>query len=323
MKRAIIVGSEGQDGQLLYDFLLKRRYAVVGVDKGKIRCSSGISFKKVDILKLQEVVNLIKKFQPREIYYLAAFHHSSENLPCENLPLLRASYAVHVTGLANFLESIKKSCPKTRLFYAASSHIFGEAKEKVQDEHAPINPICIYGMTKASGLALCRFYRSSFGVFAAVGILYNHESVLRAGHFVSKKIIQGVIKIKKGKQKQLVLGDLHSVIDWGYAPDYVRAMHCILNRQKPDDFIVATGKARTVLDFVKIAFKALGLDWKLYVKEDRRLVRKQSFYRVGNPTKLMKDTRWAPKVSFEEMIRKMIKTDLKEFSLQTKNKVIK
>ena len=310
MKRAIIVGSEGQDGRFLYEYLLQRGYSVVGVDKKLIRCSHGGSFKKLDILRFGEVSGLIKKFQPAEIYYLAAFHHSAENVPSDNVGLMERSYSVHVAGLLNFLESVRFFCPKARLFYAASSHVFGDAKDKMQDEHTPVNPNCIYGITKAAGIALCKLYRHRYGIFSAVGILYNHESVLRAEHFVSKKIIRGVIDIKRGRQNKLVLGNLGAVIDWGYAPDYVRAMYLILTIQTPDDFIVATGKPYTVLDFVKVAFGYLRLDWKLYVKEDRRIVSKQDFLRVGNPMKLIKKTGWKPDVSFREMITLMIDDEL-------------
>ncbi len=311
MKRAIIVGSHGQDGRLLYDFLLKRKYSIVGIDKNQIQCSPGISFKKLDILKIKEVANLIKKFQPEEIYYLAAFHHSSEDLPNENIDLMRQSYAINVTGALNFLESTRIFCPKARLFYAASSHIFGETKEKIQDENTPINPNCIYGITKAAGMALCKFYRSRYGIFSVAGILYNHESILRAEHFVSKKIIQEAIGIKKGHQKQLILGNLGAVIDWGYAPDYVRAIHLILNSKTPNDFIIATGKPHTVLDFVKTAFEYLDLNWKLYVKEDCHIVCKQNFFRIGNPRNLIKNTGWKPKVNFKEMIELLIDEELK------------
>ncbi len=303
MKRAIIVGAHGQDGQLLYDLLLKRRYSIIGIDKKRMHCPLGISFKQVDIYKYAEVANMIKKFKPQEVYYLAGFHHSSEDPPIENVELLRRSYEVHVAGLANFLEAIKRFWSKARLFYAASSHIFGETKRESQDENTPVNPNCIYGITKVAGLELCRFYRSRYGIFAVAGILYNHESMLRPERFVSKKIINGAINIKGGKQKELVLGDLRAVNDWGYAPDYVRAMHLILNNESPDDFIIATGKRHTVLDFVKVAFGYLGLDWEIFVKEDRNIVRKKNFCRIGNPEKLKRITGWKPSVSFKEMVR--------------------
>jgi len=306
MKRAIIVGVHGQDGQLLYDLLLKLRYSIIGIDKKRMHCPPGISFKQVNIHKYAEVANMIKKFHPQEVYYLAGFHHSSEDLPIENVELLRRSYEVHVAGLANFLEAIKSFWSKARLFYAASSHIFGETKREIQDENTRVNPNCIYGITKAAGLQLCRFYRSRYGIFAVAGILYNHESVLRPERFVSKKIIKGAINIKMGKQKKLVLGDLHAVNDWGYAPDYVRAMHLILNNEPPDDFIIATGKRHTVLDFVKVAFGYLGLVWELYVKEDRNILCKQNFCRIGNSIKLRRITGWKPSVNFKEMVKLLL-----------------
>lgn len=306
MKRAVIVGAEGQDGRLLYDILLKKRYSVVGIDKNRIRHSAGISFNRVNILRYDEVAGLIRKFRPHEVYYLAAFHHSSENLPEQDRELLRRSYDVHVSGLSNFLEAIKKFSPKSRLFYAASSHIFGRTRGGLQDEDTPIDPSCIYGITKAAGLELCRFYRSRYGIFAASGILYNHESALRSEDFVSMKIINGAINIKSGRQKELVLGDLRAVIDWGYAPDYVRAMHLIVNSRLPDDFIIATGKRHTVLDFVKIAFGYFDLDWKLYVRENRGVVRKQNFCRIGNPARLKRVTGWKPSVDFKEMVKLLL-----------------
>lgn len=309
MKRAIIVGVCGQDGGLLYDFLLKQRYSIAGIDKKRIRCSPGISVEQVDIYECNEVARLVKKFKPQEIYYLAAFHHSSEDLPIENVELLHHSYQVHVTGLVNFLEAIKNFYPKARLFYAASSHIFGETGKNVQDEGTPINPSCIYGITKAAGLALCRFYRSRYKVFAVAGILYNHESALRPERFVSKKIIKAAINIKRGKQKELELGDLRAVIDWGYAPDYVRAMHAILGNKFPEDFIIATGKRHTVLDFVKAAFGCLGLDWKIYVKEKPNIVCKKNFFRVGNSAKLKRATGWKPSVDFKKMVKLLLIQD--------------
>lgn len=306
MRRAVIVGIDGQDGQLLYDLLVKKRYVVVGIGKNRTRSSFETTSEKVDILQFAQVASLIKKLRPDEVYYLAAFHHSAEVLPIGNIELLQNSYEVQVAGLANFLEAIRIFSSETRLFYAASSHIFGETKEKIQNENTPINPNCIYGITKAAGLALCRFYRSRFGVFAVAGILYNHESVLRAESFVSKKIIKGAIGIKRGRQKKLVLGDLHAVVDWGYAPDYVRAMQLILNTEFADDFVIATGKPHTVLDFVETAFGYLGLDWRLYVEEDQHIVRKHNFCRVGNPAHLKKVTGWKPSVSFNRMVKLLL-----------------
>ncbi len=306
MKQAIVIGVDGQDGTLLYDLLLKKEYSVVGIARNRVQSSSATSFDQIDILRFDQVCHLIKKLQPSEVYYLAAFHHSSENLPADNIELLGNSYQVNVAGLANVLEAIRTFSSKTRLFYAASSHIFGEPEEKMQNENTPIRPNSIYGITKAAGLALCQFYRSEFGIYAAVGILYNHESELRAESFLSQKIIKGAVSIKRGKQKKLVLGDLHAIVDWGYASDYVRAMQLILNAKFADDYVIATGEPHTVLDFVQTAFGHLGLDWSLNVEEGQHIVRKPSFCRVGDSSKLKKKTGWKPSVSFERMVELLL-----------------
>jgi GDPmannose 4,6-dehydratase len=196
--------------------------------------------------------------------------------------------------------------PKARLFYASSSRIFSASSKGLQDEKTPIDPDCIYGTTKAAGLFACRMYRNKYSIFASTGILYNHESHLREDKFVSRKIIRGAIDIKKGKRTSLVLGDLSAKIDFGYAPDYVDAMHKILNTAVCDDFIVATGKKHSVLDFVKTAFGYLGLDWKLYVKEDKNIVTRKSPSRAGNARKLRSVTSWKPSVDFREMIRLLL-----------------
>jgi len=303
MKKAVIVGCNGQDGKLLYEFLSTKEYELIGLDRNIIRCDTHTDMDLVDITNTKQVYVLINNFKPDEIYHLAAFHSSSEDTPLDNMELYQNSYTVNVISLINFLEGMRKHSPQTRLFYAASSHIFGDAAGDFQDESTPINPNSIYGITKAAGLFACRFYRHNYSLFAATGILYNHESTLRHERFVSKRIIRGAINIKRGKQDKLILGDLDAEIDWGYAPDYVEAMHRILNSQTADDFIIATGEKHSVLDFVKTAFGYLGLDWKSYVEEDHRLLTREKTSLVGNPTKLMTVTGWGPSVDFNQMIK--------------------
>lgn len=306
MKKAMIVGSNGQDGKLLSNLLLRMNYKILLVDKKFIKCPEGYCFNSIDIRKTEEVFNLIRGFEPDDIYYLAAFRYSSEENPIGNIKLFRKSYEVHVLSLVNFLEGIKQFSPKTRIFYAASSHIFGRPVDKIQNENAPINPNCFYGLTKAAGLFACRLYRNNYSVFASTGILYNHESSFRDGTFVSKKIITGAINIKNKKQKKLVLGDLNAEIDWGYAPDYVDAIYRILQAKVPDDFIIATGNKHTVLEFVKTAFKYLDLDWKAYVIENASVITKKNFCRIGNSSKLRRVTGWKTSVDFNEMIRLLL-----------------
>lgn len=311
MKKAIIVGYNGQDGRLLYEFLSRKGYGIIGIGKNKILCNNHVDVDSIDIANTMDVHTLINDFKPDEIYYLAAFHNSSEDKPLDDIELYHNSYSINVFSLLNFLEGMRKGSSGSKLFYAASSHIFGNATCEFQDESTPINPNSIYAITKAAGLFSCRYYRSKYSIFASVGILYNHESPLRNQKFVSKKIIQGAINIKNNTQKSLVLGDLKAEIDWGYAPDYVEAMHKILNCDSSDDFIIATGKKHTVLDFVKTTFEYLGMDWKLYVKEKPSLITRKKTTLIGNPTKLMTMTEWKPSVDFEQMIQMLIEEEIK------------
>jgi GDPmannose 4,6-dehydratase len=302
MKKAVIVGCNGQDGRLLYDFLQRRNYELLGIARTSVRGSKQGWDTPIDISNTESIFQVINIFKPDEIYYLAAIHRSSENGPVEDMKSIQESYEVHVLSLVNFLEAIRRFSSGTRLFYAASSHIFGESTVGIQDENTPINPNSIYGITKAAGLFTCRFYRKRYSIFASVGILYNHESPLRSEAFVSKKIIKGAINIKNGKQRKLILGNLDGEVDWGYAPDYVEAMYRLLNIQISDDFIIATGIKHKVFDFVRTAFEYLDLDWTEHVEKDPTIIRKGNGHRVGNPAKLMTLAGWKPSVDFKEMI---------------------
>lgn len=307
MKKAIIVGCNGQDGFLLYEFLLKKKYKIIGIARNSIRSTESSWSSPVNIDKTKEVFDLIRTVVPDEIYYLAAIHHSSEDvLSDKNIELFNESYNVHVLSLINFLEGMRRFAKKTKLFYAASSIIFGDATIEPQDESTPLNPKCIYGITKSSGLLVCRFYRNSYDMFVSSGILYNHESKYRKPNFVSKKILQGAINIKNKKQDKLILGDLNAKIDWGYAPDYVVAFYKILNSEAAEEFVVATGVKHSVLDFVKITFKYLDLDWRNYIEEDKHLITRKRKALVGNPKKLMTITGWRPTVDFRQMIKLLL-----------------
>jgi GDPmannose 4,6-dehydratase len=309
MTKAVIVGCNGQDGRLLYDFLLRRNYELVGIARTFVRGSKPGWNTLIDISNTESIFQMMDMFKPDEIYHLAAVHRSSEDEPGENLELIRDSYEVHVLSLVNFLEAIRRFSLKTRLFYAASSQIFGESTGELQDESTPVNPNCIYGITKAAGVFTCRFYRERYSTFASVGILYNHESSLRNETFVSRKIIKGAMNVKNGRQEKLILGNLESEVDWGYAPDYIEAMHRLLSIQISDDFIIATGKRYKVSDFVKTAFEYLGLDWTKHVEVDPTIIKKRNGYRVGNPAKLMRMAGWKPTVPFKEMIRILIEEE--------------
>lgn len=307
LKKAIIIGSEGQDGKISQDILLKKGYAVLGIDNKKI-ASNGIFWDKiVDICDKKQVFELISLIKPDEIYYFAAFHQSSEEKKISDLELFRLSYKINVFALINFLEAIKQFSPKTKLFYASSALIFGNSKTELLDEAAPLNPNTPYGITKLDGLMACRFYVSAYNIFASSGILFNHESEYRQERFLSRKIIQGAINIKRGLQNELVLGDLKAEVDWGYAYDFVDAMHKILQASKPDDFIIATGEKHAVLDFAKEAFECLGLNWRKYIKENKEILTRKRKTIIGDYSKLKNITGWKPKVNFKKMIAEIVK----------------
>jgi GDPmannose 4,6-dehydratase len=294
-KTALIIGSQGQDGKLLTQLLTGLNYKVIGVDKNGI-----------DIQDRQAVFTLIKKNKPEEIYYLAAFHFSSQDKQDNAYNDLYQSYQINVLALLNFLEGIRLFSPKTKIFYASSSLIFGNSKTKIQNENTPYNPNSAYGITKMNGALLCKLYREKYNIFASVGILYNHESKYRADNFISMKIIKGAINIKSGKQDKLIVGDLSAKVDWGYAPDYVKAMQLILNNKQADDFIIATGKLHTVLDFIKITFKTLGLNYKKYIKENKKIINERKAVLLGDAKKLKAITGWKASVNFSQMIKKII-----------------
>jgi GDPmannose 4,6-dehydratase len=309
MPIAIIVGATGQDGTLLYQLLKEKKYTILGIGRQRVITTNiewdGAS--SIDICNFEIVSQIVQKLQPDEIYHLAAVHHSSEDHIVDSIHLLNQSYEVNVLSLFNFLEAIHQFSPNTKLFYAASSHIFGKPSKEPQDENTIINPLAIYGITKASGMYLCRRYRSVHHVFASVGILYNHESWLRGEQFVSQKIVRGAVMCKKNPHYRIILGDLAVEVDWGFAPDYVDAMHRIVMLPEADDFIIATGEKHTVEDFVEIAFETLGLDWRGFVDERKEIITRPAVALVGNPAKIMRKTGWKRSVTFSEMVTLLVK----------------
>lgn len=299
MKRAIIVGCQGQDGRLLAELLSQNGYRLKGVAHNS----------SIDIRDFKQVRSLVSRFKPDEIYHLAAFHHSSQDGSLEPVELLRRSWEVNVLSLANFLEAVRQRCPRARLFYAASSHIFGAVKSGRADEKTPLAPLNVYGVTKAAGLLLCRLYRAQHALFVSVGILFNHESPLRQPQFVSRKIIRGALAIKKGLARTLVLGNLDAEVDWGYAPDYVEAMVAILQHSSAGDFVIASGKKKSVRQFAASVFARLGLDWKRHVRSNPALLSRDSKGIVGNSARLTSATGWRPRMAFDQMIGALIRAE--------------
>lgn len=311
-KTAVVVGSAGQDGYYLTRLLSGKGYDIIGLSRSGLSNSRGRRERPVDIEDGQAVAALIRDVRPAEVYYLAAHHRSSEDDVEDIYGCFLRSLAVHVCGLLNFLGAIDRDSHQTRLFYAASSHIFGDPQTVPQTEMTPLAPTDPYGITKACGLQMCRAYRRDRGLFSSVGIMYNHESPRRSPAFVTRKIVQAVVAIKRGERDRLVLGDLGAAIDWGVAADYVEAMHRILSLDEADDFVVASGETHTVGEFAETAFRALGLDSGRYLIEDSSLISKAARRRplVGDASKLRRRTGWTPSQSFEDMVRDMVTVEL-------------
>lgn len=307
-KRAIVVGYRGQDGQLLCELLLRRGYSIVGIGRDAVE-EFPPSFIRThcSLSDSHAVEAIVERFRPAEIYYLAAHHRSSEANSPEPIDDWRFSYAVNAEGVFHFLEAVRKHAAACRLFYASSSLIFGKQPlESPQTERTPPSPSDPYGATKLLGSDICRHYRNQHGVFASIGVLYNHESELRRADFLSKKLAIAAIAAYQGESVNLSLGNLDAAVDWGYAPDFVEAFTRILALKSPDDFVVATGKLHTVRDFADAAFKHVGLDWRNYIHEDVSVLTRPTTTRLGDPSKLRTLTQWEPTVDFEHMVAAII-----------------
>jgi len=307
MKKALIIGHTGQDGTYLFRLLESKGYNVLGISRQRTDHSLDQIHTQIDILDREAVKVFVQEFQPDEIYYLAASHQSSSEIEKDVGGLFKSSIETNLMGLVNFLESIRLVSPGSRLFYAASSHVFGDPLETPQDETTSFRPNCIYGISKTAGVGACEFYRTSHDVFASVGIFYNHESPLRATKYVSQKIVRAAVEIKEQKSDILELGNLETAIDWGFAPDYVLAANCILNFDRPDNFIISSGETHTIKEFVEEAFGYLNLDWTKYVVENKSVVnKKQKNQLFGNNKKLKKMTGWNNSFSFSQLVRHMV-----------------
>ncbi len=307
MRSALIIGAGGQDGRLLARLLLDRDYAVRGWIRSEPAAPSPCECKFVDLLEPAEVEAELRKSPPDEIYYLAAFHHATEDvIALSAAELLRRSFDVHVLGLLNVLQAMEECCPRTRLFYAASSHVFGTPDSEWQNEETPLAPNSAYGISKVAGLQCCQLYRREKGIFAATGILFNHESSLRKPSFLSQKIVRGVWQAHSDPAYRLKLGDLGARVDWGYAPDYVEAIFRIVQLPEASDFVVSSGELHTVGQFADAAFAVLGLDWRQHVETDARLLNKVSHPLRGDSTRLRDATGWSPSVTFAEMVGRLV-----------------
>jgi len=316
--RALITGITGQDGSYLAEFLLSKNYKVFGT----VRRSSSEHFERIihirdqiellqaDLLDPVSLTQALQVAKPDEIYNLAAQSFVPTSWA---QPVLTAEFTA--IGVTRMLEAMRAICPKAKFYQASSSEMFGKVKESPQSEKTPFYPRSPYGVAKVYGHHITVNYRESYGLFAVSGILFNHESPRRGLEFVSRKITDGVARIKLGLAKELHLGNLDAKRDWGFAGDYVQAMWLMLNRSEPTDYVIASGTAHTVRELAQIAFSSVNLKHENYVVTDPQLLRPAEVdHLLGNPSRAMKELGWKPNVSFEEMIQMMVKADLKRYS---------
>jgi GDPmannose 4,6-dehydratase len=313
-KTALITGVTGQDGSYLAEFLLNEGYRVVGMTRrtstdvheriehivDRVEIVSG------DLLDQSSMTNLIAHVKPDEIYNLAA----QSFVPTSwTQPVLTGEFTA--LGVTRILEAIRATDPTVRFYQASSSEMFGRVSESPQTEQTPFHPRSPYGVAKVYGHLITVNYRESYGLHATSGMLFNHESPRRGKEFVTRKISDGVARIKLGLATELRLGNLEARRDWGFAGDYVRAMWLMLQQSTADDFVIATGRTNTVREFARLAFAAVDLDYERYVVQDPRFVRPAEVdLLIGDASKAKRDLGWEPTVPFEELVEMMVRADV-------------
>jgi GDPmannose 4,6-dehydratase len=322
MPTALITGVTGQDGSYLAELLLAKGYRVVGV----VRRSSTTPYERIahlvdqielvsaDLLDQTSLTDAVAAVQPDEIYNLAAQSFVQTSW---TQPVLTGEFTA--LGVTRMLEAMRKAAPKARFYQASSSEQFGQVVETPQRESTPFYPRSPYGVAKVYGHWITVNYRESFDLFAVSGILFNHESPRRGLEFVTRKISDGVARIKHGLADELRLGNLDARRDWGFAGDYVEAMWRMLQAETPDDYVIGTGETYSVRQFCEAAFGAVGLDWQTYVKQDERFFRPAEVdLLVADPSKAKRQLGWTPSVSFEELVRRMVEADMDRWAARTR-----
>jgi GDPmannose 4,6-dehydratase len=313
-KRAIITGITGQDGSYLAELLLSKGYEVVGV----VRRSSApnywriqhlvdrITIRPADLLDQLSLIRLVDEERPDELYNLAAMSFVPASW---DQPMLTGEF--NAQGVTRVLEAIRQVNPKIRLYQASSSEMFGKVREVPQTELTPFYPRSPYGVSKAFAHYITVNYRESYDLFAVSGMLFNHESPRRGLEFVTRKVTDAVARIKHGLIDTLPLGNLDARRDWGFAGDYVYAMWLMLQQERPDDYVIATGISHSVRDLVEMAFGHVGLEWRKHVGIDPKLIRPAEVeHLIGDSTKARTQLGWQPKVDFAGLIRMMVDVDL-------------
>ena len=313
-QRALITGITGQDGSYLAELLLDKGYEVHGM----VRRSSTETFQRLqhvrddlvlhtgDLLDQRSLVDVLRDCEPQEIYNLAAMSFVAASW---SQPVLTAEFTA--TGVTRMLEAMREAAPDARFYQASSSEMFGKVREVPQRESTPFYPRSPYGVAKCYGHFITVNYRESYDLFAASGILFNHESERRGLEFVTRKVTHGAAAIKLGLKDELALGNLDAERDWGYAKDYVEAMWLMLQQDEPEDFVIATGEAHSVRELVRVAFEHAGVDPDEYVRLDPRFLRPAEVeHLIGDATKARERLGWEPQTSFEDMVRLMVDADL-------------
>ena len=317
MPTAFITGITGQDGSYLAELLLGKGYRVVGA----VRRSSTTPYERIahlvdrvelisaDLLDQHSLVDAMRECEPDEIYNLAAQSFVQTSW---TQPVLTGEFTA--LGVTRMLEAMRKAAPEARFYQASSSEMFGKVVETPQRETTPFYPRSPYGVAKVYGHWITVNYRESFGLYAVSGILFNHESPRRGLEFVTRKVTDGVARIKLGLQRELRLGNLEARRDWGFAGDYVDAMWRMLQRDAPDDYVVGTGVTSSVADLCDIAFSCVGLDYREFVVQDPKFFRPAEVdLLVADPTKARRELDWAPRVDFRQLVEMMVDADLARY----------
>ena len=314
-KKAFITGINGQDGSYLSEYLLEKDYKVYGIvrrnsiaehQESRIDhlIGNGVETEYGDLLDVSSLERMIRTIQPDEIYNIAAQSHVRISM---DIP--QFTVQTNALGLLNILEAFKNNCPTARFYQASSSEMFGRTVDEdgYQRETTKMSPTSPYGCTKVFGFNMVQHYRNAYNLFAANGILFNHESPRRGSNFVTNKVVKAAVKIKKGLQEKLALGNMDACRDWGHSKDYVRAMHMIINHTEPDDFVCATGVSNSVRDMCDYVFSRLDLNYKDFVIQDKKFMRAEELkYLRGDSTKLRTTFGWKPEYTFETLMDEMI-----------------
>jgi len=318
MKKALITGITGQDGSYLAEFLLNKGYQVHGIVRRvaledvehrlwRIKhILDKITIHSASLENYASVFKIIEKIAPDECYHLAAQSFVSYSFEDEF-----STINTNLNGTHYCLSAIKEKAPNCRFYFAASSEMFGIAEKSPQNELTPFHPRSPYGISKVAGYHLTQNYREAYNLFAVNGILFNHESPRRGFEFVTRKISNAVARIKLGLQEGLQLGNLEAKRDWGFAGDYIKAMWMMLKQDSPDDYVIATGETHSVREFVEVAFKYVGLNYKDYLTVDERFYRPAEIHELkGDCSKAKAKFDWKPEVSFEGLVKMMVDYDL-------------